>query len=256
MLNKLFNLPILSNKHYIKKYIDFISNRQKRSKFSGCEQHHALPKAKDFFPEFKSFKENGWNKIYLSSREHYIAHAMLHRAFPGSSMSLAFYYMSNILRKKNSYAYLEAKLCHIEKSKEANQNPIRNAKISAALKNKPKTEAHKNKLKGPRPEWHGKNISAGMKLSQSMSWKDDTDRLNKHLERLKKRKKPVWTDEQKLKMSITKRGTKASDKVKLKMSEERKNKKWFTNGFICTFAHICPEGENWGPGRIINKAPK
>jgi len=152
MYNSLiFNLKIKINIHFLNKYLNFINKRISRINSTDKNQfhlHHILPKAKDMFPEYENLKNNPWNGIYLTIREHYIAHRILNRAFPGSSQTLAFYNMSNFLNKNNSKDYEKAKNFHINKIKLRNNNEEIRKKISNSLKGKPKTEEHKNKLKG------------------------------------------------------------------------------------------------------------
>lgn len=71
------------NSHHLSRYIKFIKNLENQSfqEDEFTEIHHICPKAKDLFPEYKSFKEHPWNKIVLTARQHYIAHIMLCRVF-------------------------------------------------------------------------------------------------------------------------------------------------------------------------------
>jgi len=141
------NINILTERRtdkpiYIHRYIKFILSRSGIKQF-GYHHHHILPKAKDFYPEFKNLKVHPENGIYLSPREHYIAHKMLALAFPKSTQAIAFYNMSNIQNLHiDSKIYAQCRKHHIEKLKIATQCPIRNAKISKALKGIPKSAAH------------------------------------------------------------------------------------------------------------------
>lgn len=54
------------------------------------ESHHILPKGE--FPEYKSFKQNPWNKIDLTPRQHFIAHMILWKCY-GNTQTHAFYAM-------------------------------------------------------------------------------------------------------------------------------------------------------------------
>ena len=69
---------------YSKLYFRIIENskskhrvlRKKEHKnYEYFEAHHILPKS--IFPEFKSFKDNGWNKVLLTPREHFICHILI-----------------------------------------------------------------------------------------------------------------------------------------------------------------------------------
>lgn len=80
----------VKNFHQIQKYMNFISSRKQNSEI--YEIHHILPRS--MFPEFEKLKNNQWNAIKLSPREHFIAHKILWRAF-GGPMTTAFHFMSN-----------------------------------------------------------------------------------------------------------------------------------------------------------------
>ena len=89
------------NPHYLRRYWKFILNCVENfdeAEFS--EKHHICPKAKDLFPEYDSFVNYPWNKAKLTSRQHYIAHIILHKAYGGSQTN-AVWYMSQISRYKN-----------------------------------------------------------------------------------------------------------------------------------------------------------
>ncbi len=107
------------NPHYLNRYYKFITSR----KTTKGDKHHICPKAHDMFPQFTSFKQNPWNKAVLTSREHYIAHLLLHKAY-GKSQTRAFYMISNINRV-SSRLYEAARLAHKEYM--LTQNPMNNA---------------------------------------------------------------------------------------------------------------------------------
>lgn len=73
------------NEHFLKRYYNFITLCNKvNTNEQKYENHHFLPKANDMFPEYKSFKENPWNKIKLTQRQHFIAHWILAKAYYSS----------------------------------------------------------------------------------------------------------------------------------------------------------------------------
>ena len=204
MILQSFNpIKLYTNNHYLSRYIKFVQSRKNEKVKYQTHYHHILPKAKDFFPEYKDLKANPWNGVYLTEREHYIAHYLLHKAFPGTSQTLAFYNMSNISGKRSSRAYQEARKVHIASLKELHKNPERNRKIgehwkgqsrpsvSEKLKGHVVTEetrkklreanlgksvseetrqklskAGKGKILGPAPEKRKNNISAARKGSK------------------------------------------------------------------------------------------
>ncbi len=136
------------NIHYLIRYIKFISTRGGIKIKNKTHLHHILPKAKDMFPEYKNIRDNPWNGIHLTHREHFIAHWILAKTFPGTSQTLAFYYMTNSMNTVKSKDYYTARELKIKQVREMTQSPERNAKISKALKDVKKSEKHKNNLKG------------------------------------------------------------------------------------------------------------
>lgn len=178
----LYSIQIKKNLHYVNRYLRFISSRVNTE--SNCHRHHILPKADDMFPQFKDFKQFSWNCIKLSYREHFIAHWILAKAFPGSSQQRAFYHMVNILERKKSKDYEAAKILHKESTRRVTQDPIRNAKISKALKGRPKSESHKAKLQRKRTPEEKLAISigvrnAGFKFSKEQRAKMSKERTGK-----------------------------------------------------------------------------
>lgn len=238
-------LPLKQDLHYLRRYCNFMVLRLGRSKFSGSVKHHILPKAKGFFPEFRL---EAWNVVYLSNREHYVAHSILARAFPNSAMSLAFYLMSNILDRKHSRTYEAARRFHGEQVRRMTQDPRRNAKISRALSGVPKSEAHKEKLRGKRPEWHGETISKGMFKSDKRFWKEDVNRVALHSASRKGKPTHPWTETQREEMAKMKTGIPCSAETRDRMSRSRQGRKWYTNGVRNTWAVESPDS-SWRLGR-------
>ncbi len=75
------------NLHYLNRYLRLLarfSESNNITKPDYTEEHHILPKASDMFPEYEYLKENLWNKIDLTARQHYIAHWLLWKIFGGS----------------------------------------------------------------------------------------------------------------------------------------------------------------------------
>lgn len=89
------------NMHYINRYMSFI----KRFNGSGKISHHALPKAKDVWPQYVCLKTHTWNDIKLGDREHFVAHWILWKALGGSQL-FAFNQMKHKNKQKlNSRTY-------------------------------------------------------------------------------------------------------------------------------------------------------
>lgn len=90
-------MTYLTPEYYAKKYVNFINaikekypNRNKRFKHS--EKHHIIPK--------KIYKcESKINIIYLTPREHFIAHKFLLMAFPESTQIQSAYWCMSHTRK-------------------------------------------------------------------------------------------------------------------------------------------------------------
>ena len=123
------------NKHYLKRYIRFINscyfNKFDNSVYT--EKHHILPKGKNFWPEYSSFKKHPWNKIVLSARQHYIAHKLLALSL-GGWMWYAFKVMMDMKT--------EAQKRHPPNSKDYE---LARNNFSLLLK-QPKSEEHKKKI--------------------------------------------------------------------------------------------------------------
>lgn len=74
------------NIHNIERYVKFIFSCIEKNKNLSIdlysENHHILPKS--LYPEYKNFKENSWNKVTLTPRQHFIAHWLLARSLDGT----------------------------------------------------------------------------------------------------------------------------------------------------------------------------
>lgn len=84
-----------NNYHYLLKYYNFINkcieinSTKTPEELVYVENHHILPKSKDMFPEYKSFKKYPWNKATLTYRQHIIAHILLWKAYNTVSQTLS-----------------------------------------------------------------------------------------------------------------------------------------------------------------------
>lgn len=68
---------------FLDAYLEHISTAPLLPPTSYTERHHILPVC--LFPEFKDFRYNAWNEKRLKPEDHFIAHYLLYKAFPGSS---------------------------------------------------------------------------------------------------------------------------------------------------------------------------
>lgn len=102
------------NPIYLKRYYDFIlycqnfnltNNITRKTKQNPngiyMETHHILPKAKDLFPEYHNLKTNPWNKIELTSRQHYLAHLLLWKVYGGSQAKALYRMLCGKTENKN-----------------------------------------------------------------------------------------------------------------------------------------------------------
>ena len=127
------------NPHYLNRYITFIQNcQQKNVLYEGyAEKHHICPKAKDMFPEYKNFKENPWNCVRLTPRQHLIAHMILYRAY--KSLQSPLYALNRMINsnntKINTKLYEKFKYNFSERMKGKN-NPFYGKKHTAETKEK------------------------------------------------------------------------------------------------------------------------
>lgn len=229
----LYELDLYKNEHYIKKYIRFISSRKGIKILKKTSLHHILPKAADMFPEFKDLKQFNWNGVHLTHREHYIAHWMLNKAFPKSSQTRAFYAMCNELGFRNSKAYQTAKEYHIECFILSNKKPERCRKLSESLKGKPKTEEHKNKLRG-----HIVTKETREKISLKNKGKKRTQKQKDNISRNQLGKKKIGMNE--------------VARKNISIGCKKIQRHWYNNGEISkTFTQgNLPMDSNWIKGRL------
>jgi len=77
-----------TNTHLIKRYTNYINNCRIKNKNSTeyMELHHILPKAKTLFPEYINLILYNWNGVYLTTKQHIIAHIILSKIFPNSQL--------------------------------------------------------------------------------------------------------------------------------------------------------------------------
>lgn len=216
------------NPHYVARYMHFIQSRTTQYTKGETQMHHILPKARDFFPEYANLTENSWNCVCLTHREHYIAHWMLHKAFPQSSQSTAFYNMSNIQGRRKSRAYEFARRHHAAVLREVTQRPERNARISQALSGRPKTPEHIEKLRGHVASERKRKLCREANLGRKAS------------------------EEAKRKMSASRTGVKRgphSPTSIRNISNARKGHRWYNNGEMSRQFDV-PPSLDWTPGRL------
>lgn len=118
------------NPHYLNRYVAFIEHHQFKNigHSDYIEKHHICPKANDMFPEYKSFKENPWNRIFLTARQHFVAHLLLWKTYKFSKSCFdAVWLMKHQNKiKVNSKLYESMKIQHSNKMKRYNALLIEN----------------------------------------------------------------------------------------------------------------------------------
>lgn len=87
---------------YTKWYFNIIKNAKSRTMpRSETEHHHILPRS--IYPEYENLKENPWNGIYLTFREHLLCHWMLFKMTEGKHKSKMFYSMVRFFNGKPTH---------------------------------------------------------------------------------------------------------------------------------------------------------
>lgn len=227
----LYDHQKMRSKHYVDRYFKFISTRNNNTE-DYTEKHHILPKAKDFYPEFKCLKTHTWNVVELSAREHFIAHWMLSRAFPGTSQSRAFYYMCNKIGHRKSKAYEQGRVAHIQNMKNKMYTNERNAKISKSLKGVPKSQEHRNKLMG-----HSVSDETREKIRMSLTGRK------------------MHSEAARLIMSQTRKGRKMGEmsqtqKHTISATKKSQGRKWYNDGHSNKMFARNEAPDGWSVGRL------
>lgn len=155
------------NPHYLNRYCKFIAYCQRHNSINKVtkktkinvngvymEGHHICPTGE--FPEYKSFRKHSFNRIYLTPRQHFIAHYLLWKTF-GRSQTVAFHKMACMPWHSNreeyikisSKAYETLKLQYAHRQTENLQTPEIRKKRSETLKEYYRNNVHHRKGKEP-----------------------------------------------------------------------------------------------------------
>jgi len=100
------------NSHYLARYAKFILCCKIANTMNmpdKGEVHHICPKAKDLFPEHHNLKQNKWNSIRLSYRQHILAHWLLWKAY-GGSQTYSFFAMNNQVFRRDGLTISNSKV--------------------------------------------------------------------------------------------------------------------------------------------------
>lgn len=83
-----------SCEYLLEEYIDFcLLNAQPKSVPGETEYHHILPQS--IWPEYKNLSDHPWNGVYLTYKNHYLAHSMLANATDNESAVYAWWKMNS-----------------------------------------------------------------------------------------------------------------------------------------------------------------
>jgi hypothetical protein len=151
------------------------------------------------FPQFSNLSQHPWNGVYLTARQHFIAHIMLWRAFKNEAMRTAVLMMKG--KNRNGILYEKMKK---EQSAARQGKPLREdtkKKISSSLKGKPGKPISEETRKKMSIAQQGKPISEETRKKMSIS-----------------RKGGSLSKETRKKLSIAHQGKQHTKEVKEKMS--------------------------------------
>lgn len=221
--------------NYSKIYQLLIETRRNRGIPQGYkEKHHILP---------RSFggTNNAENLIYLTAREHFIAHRLLAKIYPDTGMVHAVYKMACTNRKMKRFeitgrVYEHLRIAHANR---VSTDEVAKMKKSLAAKGKKQSEEHIKARTESRKQngksWLSDEAKLNMskprtKISSRKGRKQNSEReilgRKKGVETRMKNGSYTWTDEQKLAQSIRLTGTKRNtrpltDDEKQKLREEK-----------------------------------
>lgn len=103
-----------SNLHYINRYIHFVNAcknvNESLDENTYTELHHICPKAADLFPQYNDLKEYPNNGVYLTFRQHLIAHVLLWKIFGGSQSVALDCMLDKFNSNTNNYTLFERKV--------------------------------------------------------------------------------------------------------------------------------------------------
>jgi len=141
--------------NYLRIYNEIIDNAKNRNKLN-CymEKHHIIPKS-------EGGGDTNDNLVYLTPKEHFIAHKLLYKIEPTNyNRMLSFLMMSNRFNIKWGNLYEDAKI------KFSNNHHYKTDRVKLIMA-KPKTEEHKKKIseanKGkPKSKQHIQNMKANL----------------------------------------------------------------------------------------------
>jgi hypothetical protein len=228
LYNKVANRD--GSRYMVARYLAFVGSRAGNHINRVTHHHHILPKARDFFPEYRDLVANPWNGVHLTPREHFIAHWMLARAFPKSSQARAFFHLTNVQGRRRSRDYEAARVSQVAMVITMTQDPVRNAKISATLTGRTKSREHIQKMVG-----HGVTAATREKIR--------TARLgSKHTEASREKMSQSRTGK-------TKRPNSPEATERMRQTKLAQKKRWYNDGTVSKMFTLPPD-DTWVLGRL------
>jgi hypothetical protein len=193
--------------NYLKVYCNLIRKAENRTPPEGyTEKHHAFP---------KSIYGKNNRLVVLTGREHYIAHALLEKAFikryglkDKRTIKMNFAHLS---MKGNNRKYLNSYL--YENAKKRRSESIRGISINKGNIHSKETKQKMSEMRKGMKWWNNGNIDVRSLECPGEEWISG---------RLKVQKGRVCAEETKIKIGQKNTGKKRSKETKRKMSEARK----------------------------------
>lgn len=202
--------PTPDHEQYLDRYLSFIAKiaeSRENMRVGYMEEHHIIPKS--LFDKEDNSKDAPENLIYLTPREHYIAHKLLARAYEHNHKIVsAFWYMSTNGRNKLTPAeYEEARIKYAEEHSRymaGENNPfykkVHTREAIEKMKSKlPDYTGENNPFYGQKHSQESlekmRNSHRGMKLSE-----EHKSKISKSLLGNKRRLGYVYSEEEKQKL--------------------------------------------------------
>lgn len=246
--------------HYLARYIKFIEsckNVNHDKKLLYKESHHIIPKC--LYREYSCLKQNNWNKVDLTARQHYIAHWILWKIYPTNiKLQHAFFQFAHwktSTQKRNDYKFNSKayEILKTEHSKRLSERmtgripPEKERKLaSERMKNRVVSEETRNKHSLTRRNDPNLIESSKKNLPPPKYGKDNPFYGKTHTEENLK----FFFDSQKgVPMHIRMGSVEKANDVIGRMAASMTGKRWWNNGESCRFSHDSP-GENWTLGRL------
>ena len=169
---------------YLKLYKELIKTRQQREKIADeyYEKHHFLPKSifndeiarKTISNKNISKQDDPSNIVYLSAREHFVAHLLLVKIFENHSTNcyIKMLYAANLMKSRtnssSSYEWFRKKYSEMRSKELIGKPSLAKGKKWSKEARKKKSENHPAKGK-TYEEYYGKDLAIELKEKRSKS---------------------------------------------------------------------------------------